>query len=164
MTTALSHTDNARDVLAAAQDHALRLGHDSITPEHLLLGIISVGDGVAAVALGRLGADLNDLSRDAEARAGRGTGERSGSDLPQSPETRAALELAVMEAHGLNHIYIGTEHLLLGLVSEGRNGGAQVLAARNITADRLRPEIVRLLESDRQSMITRRPDWLKRPQ
>lgn len=95
---------------------------------------------------------------------GRGRGAASGGDLPQAPGTRAALELAVMEAHGLNHIYIGTEHLLLGLVSEGRNGAARVLAARNITVDRLRPEVVRLLESDRQSMITKRPDWLKRPQ
>ena len=155
MTAIPSHTDNAREVLAAAEGHARRLGHESVTTEHLLLGIISVGEGVAAVALSRLGADLDELSRETEACAGPGFG--SGPDVPQAPGTRKALELAVTEAHALNHIYIGTEHLLLGLVSEGAGGGAQVLAARNITVERLRPEIVFLLETELQSTIMRRP-------
>ena len=112
-------TERARKVMSLAQEEAQRFNHNYIGTEHLLLGLVRETDGVAARVLANLGVDLNKVRSAVEFIVGRGDRIVLG-DIGLNPNAMKALELAVDEAHRLNHHYIGTEHLLLGLVREGR--------------------------------------------
>ena len=121
-------TDRARRVVVLAQDEARRLDHDYIGTEHLLLGLLHEGQGVAAQALDGLGVDLAEVRRRVEEIIGRGQHAPSG-HIPFTPRAKKVLELSLREALDLGHDYIGTEHILLGIVREGQGVAAQVLAA-----------------------------------
>ena len=120
-------TDRARRVVVLAQEEARMLNHDYIGTEHLLLALIREGQGVAAKALQSLGISLQAVRHQVEEIIGQGQGPKQG-HIPFTPRAKKVLELSLREAHQLGHDYIGTEHLLLGLVREGHGVAAQVLA------------------------------------
>ena len=126
-------TERARRVLTLAQEEAQRFNHNYIGTEHLLLGLVREGDGVAAKVLSNLGVDLNKVRSAVEFIIGRG--DRAGTgEIGLTPRAKKVIELAVDEARRLNHSYIGTEHLLLGLVREGEG-----IAARRAREPRREP-------------------------
>jgi ATP-dependent Clp protease ATP-binding subunit ClpC len=140
-------TDKARQAVVLAQEEARRLGHPEVGTEHLLLGLLAVtGDSAGTRTLTDLGIPLDDLRSEVEARIGRGEGAPSG-HLPFAPRNKKVLELSLREALQLGHNYIGTEHILLGLVREADSGAAQVLAGRGADLDRVRQEVVRQLSA-----------------
>ena len=118
-------TDRARAALDRARQEAAALGHNYLGTEHLLLGLVQ-GDGLAARALGRLGVETNRVRDKIVEIIGRDIGEAS-AGVPYTPRTKKVLDLAVREAARLRHNYVGTEHLLLGLVREGEGVAAQIL-------------------------------------
>jgi ATP-dependent Clp protease ATP-binding subunit ClpA len=137
-------TDRARRVVVLAQEEARMLEHDHIGTEHLLLALIHEGEGVAAKALRALDVDLDTLRREVEALVGRGQHAAKG-HIPFTPQAKKALELSLRESVQLGHDYIGTEHLLLGIVREGEGPAAQVLQQRGIELTTVRQEVIRLL-------------------
>ncbi len=137
-------TDRARRVVVLAQEEARMLEHNYIGTEHVLLGLIHEGEGVAAKALRALDVDLDTLRREVEALVGRGQHSHQG-HIPFTPQAKKALELALRESVHLGHDYIGTEHLLLGLVREGEGPAAQVLEQRGIELNTVRQEVIRQL-------------------
>jgi len=137
-------TDRARRVVVLAQDEARRLDHDYIGTEHLLLGLLHEGQGVAAQALDGLGVDLAEVRRRVEEIIGRGQHAPSG-HIPFTPRAKKVLELSLREALDLGHDYIGTEHILLGIVREGQGVAAQVLAAMGAGEDEIRAKMSELL-------------------
>jgi hypothetical protein len=151
-------TDRARRVVVMAQDEARALNHGYIGTEHILLGLVREGDGVAAKALGSLGISLETLRRQVEEIIGRGPQAPSG-HISFTPRGKKVLELALLEASELNHGYIGTEHILLGLVREGDGVAAQVLVGLGADADRVRQQVIQLLASYQAQRLSgpRRP-------
>jgi hypothetical protein len=138
-------TDKARQAVVLAQEETRRLGHPEVRTEHLLLGLLAVdGDSAATRALIGLGIPLDDLRREVTARIGRGEGTPSG-HLPFARQNKKVLELSLREALALGHNYIGTEHILLGLVREGESGAAQVLTGRGADLEAVRQEVARQL-------------------
>ena len=138
-------TDKARQAVVLAQDEARRLGHPEVGTEHLLLGLLAVtGDSAGTRTLTGLDIPLDDLRREVTERIGRGEGAPAG-HLPFAPRNKRVLELSLREALQLGHNYIGTEHLLLGLVREAESGAAQVLAGRGADLDAVRQEVIRQL-------------------
>ncbi len=111
-------TDRARTVVVLAQDEARRLDHNYIGTEHLLLGLIREGEGVAAKALESLGISLDSVRQQVEQIIGQGQQAPSG-HIPFTPRAKKVLELSLRESQQLGHNYIGTEHILLGLIREG---------------------------------------------
>ena len=137
-------TERARRVLTLAQEEAQRFNHNYIGTEHLLLGLVREGDGVAAKVLANLGIELNKVRSAVEFIIGRG--ERSTmSEIGLTPRAKKVIELAVDEARRLNHHYIGTEHLLLGLVREGEGIAAGVLESLGVNLESVRAETTRIL-------------------
>jgi len=120
-------TDRARRVVHLAKEEAWLLGHNYVGTEHILLGLLYEGDGVAAHALTSLGVSLDDVRARVEEIIGRGNGPTQ-PDIPFTPRSRKVLELSLREAMRLGHHYIGTEHILLGLLREGDGVGAQILS------------------------------------
>ena len=120
-------TERARRVLMLAQQEAIRLGHDYIGTEHLLLGLLHEGEGVASRALTSLNINLERIRRQVEETIGRGDG--TSRDISYTPRAKKVIELSVEEALRLGHQYVGTEHILLGLIREGEGVAAQVLTA-----------------------------------
>lgn len=146
-------TERARKALSLAQKEAHRLGHNYIGTEHLLLGLILEGEGVAARALRELGADLNQLRAAIEhsvTLAGRRSSSPTG-EVGLTPRAKKAVALAMEEARVLQHRYVGTEHVLLGIVREGEGIGGQVLASFGITIEPLRAQIMQILASLQRS-------------
>ncbi len=137
-------TDRARKVLALAQHEAGRLGHNYIGTEHLLLGLLAEGEGVAAKALGTLNINLDSVRAQVENTIGRGE-LQAGGELAYTPRAKKVIELSVEEAQSLGHNYIGTEHLLLGLVREGEGVAAQVLTGMGVDIDHTRQRVIELL-------------------
>ena len=137
-------TDRARRIVVLAQDEARMLNHNYIGTEHLLLGLIHEGEGVAAKALESLGISLEAVRQQVEGRIGRGQHSQSG-HIPFTPRAKRVLELSLREAQRLGHNYIGTEHILLGLIREGEGVGAQVLVTLGADLDRVREAVVQLL-------------------
>jgi ATP-dependent Clp protease ATP-binding subunit ClpA len=137
-------TDRARKVLSLAQDEAQRFNHNYIGTEHLLLGLAREGDGVAAKVLANLGVELNKVRSAVEFTVGRGDRPVRG-EIGMTPRAKKVMELAVDEARRLNHHYIGTEHLLLGLVREGEGIAAGVLESLGVSLERARGEVIRML-------------------
>jgi ATP-dependent Clp protease ATP-binding subunit ClpC len=137
-------------VVVLAQEEARMLDHNYIGTEHLLLGLIQEGEGVAAQALHALGISLEDARRDIEEAIGRGQGSTT-SHIPFTPRAKKVLELALREALQLGHNYIGTEHILLGLIREGEGVAAEVLQRRGAELARVRETVVELLPGSSES-------------
>jgi hypothetical protein len=137
-------TDRARRVVVLAQEEARLLDHNYIGTEHILLGLVHEGEGVAAQALTQLGVSLEAVRAEVEEVIGRG-GEQPGGHIPFTPRAKKVLELSLREALELGHNYIGTEHILLGLLREGEGIGAQVLIKLGAGRDQVRQVVVQLL-------------------
>jgi prophage maintenance system killer protein len=155
-------TDRARMVVVLAQDEARRLGHNYVGTEHLLLGLIGVGDGVAAKALEVMGVTGDAVRHRIEELISCGQGAPSG-HIPFAPRAkRAMLECALWEARQLGHNYIGTEHLLLGLLREGSGVAAEVLADLGAHHASVRGQLTRLLSGRRDDQPSPAPPELHR--
>jgi ATP-dependent Clp protease ATP-binding subunit ClpA len=141
-------TDRARRVLVLAADEARLLKHDYVGTEHLLLGLIGEEQGIAAKALESLGVSHQTVRGKVEEIIGTGFKEVSG-QLPFTPRARKVLELSLKEALELGHNYVGTEHLLLGLIREGEGVAATVLIETGLDHDQIREEVLRLLSGTR---------------
>ena len=137
-------TDRARQAVYLAQEEARLLGHDYVSTEHLLLALLCEGQGVAAKVLEALGISREQARGRVEEITGRGQGSRNG-HLPFTPPAKKALELSLREALALGHTYIGTEHVLLGLLAEGDGVGAQVLTGLGAGHARVREQVLDLL-------------------
>lgn len=137
-------TDRARHVLLLGQEEAHRLRHGCISTEHLLLGLLRDEGGVAAEVLASLGVTLADVRAEVERISGRGERVVSG-EVRLTPRAKRAIELAVDEARLFQHRFVGTEHLLLGLVREGDGIAARILNERGVTLQRAREEVTRVL-------------------
>jgi Clp amino terminal domain, pathogenicity island component len=137
-------TDRARRVVVLAQEEARLLNHNYIGTEHLLLGLIHEREGVAARALTGLGISLETIRVEVEQIIGRGQTAPTG-HIPFTPRSKKVLELSLREALQLGHNYIGTEHILLGLVREGEGVGAQVLVKLGGSLDRVRQQVIHVL-------------------
>jgi ATP-dependent Clp protease ATP-binding subunit ClpA len=137
-------TDRARRVVVLAQEEARLLNHNYIGTEHLLLGLAHEGQGVAAIALEQLGIRLEALRSRVKEIIGRGQSAPVG-HIPFTPRAKKVLELSLREALDLGHNYIGTEHILLGLVREGEGVAAQVLVKLGGDLSRVRQQVIQLL-------------------
>jgi ATP-dependent Clp protease ATP-binding subunit ClpC len=137
-------SDRARRVVVLAQEEARMLNHNYIGTEHILLGLIQEGEGVAAKALESMGISLEAVRDQVEEIIGRGSSAPTG-HIPFTPRAKKVLELSLREALQLGHNYIGTEHILLGLIREGEGVAAQVLTKLGADLDRVRNQVVQLL-------------------
>ena len=134
-------TDRARRVVVLAQEEARMLNHNYIGTEHILLGLIHEGEGVAAKALESLGIALEGVRQQVEEIIGQGQQAPSG-HIPFTPRAKKVLELSLREALQLGHNYIGTEHILLGLIREGEGVAAQVLVKLGADLNRVRQQVL----------------------
>ncbi|MGH7516805.1 MAG: ATP-dependent Clp protease ATP-binding subunit [Gemmatimonadales bacterium] len=142
-------TDRVRKVLQMAREEAARLHHEYVGTEHILLGLIREGEGVAAAVLQNLNVDLEEIQQKIEETVKKGkAAAAAGPDLPYTSRAKKVLELAMTEARELNHSYVGTEHLLLGLLREEKGIAAQVLTDAGVNLEQSRAETLRLLGSD----------------
>ena len=142
-------TDRVRKVLQMAREEAARLHHEYVGTEHILLGLIREGEGVAAAVLQNLNVDLDEISQRIEETVKKGkAAAATGPDLPYTSRAKKVLELAMAEARELNHSYVGTEHLLLGLLREEKGIAAQVLTDAGVSLEASRAETLRLLGSE----------------
>ncbi len=146
-------TDRVRKVLAMARDEAIRLQHDYVGTEHVLLGLIREREGVAAAVLVNLGADLGRIHRRVEEAVRKGKATIALGELPYTSRAKKVLEFALAEARELSHSYVGTEHLLLGLLREDKGIAAQVLNSMNVRLDKARAECLRVLGSEADSDV-----------
>ena len=137
-------TDRARRVVVLAQEEARLLNHNYIGTEHILLGLIHEGEGVAAKALESLSISLEGVRAQVEEIIGQGGSSPSG-HIPFTPRAKKVLELSLREALQLGHNYIGTEHILLGLIREGEGVAAQVLVKLGADLSRVRQQVIQLL-------------------
>jgi ATP-dependent Clp protease ATP-binding subunit ClpC len=142
-------TDRVRKVLQMAREEAARLHHEYVGTEHILLGLIREGEGVAAAVLTNLNVDLDDIQQKIEETVKKGkAAAAAGPDLPYTSRAKKVLELAMSEARELNHSYVGTEHLLLGLLREEKGIAAQVLTDAGVNLEQAKAETLRLLGSE----------------
>jgi ATP-dependent Clp protease ATP-binding subunit ClpC len=137
-------TDRARRVVVVAQEEARLLGHNYIGTEHILLGIVHEAEGIGARALTAMGVELASVRGLVEEIVGRGGTEPAG-HIPFTPRAKKALELSLRESMQLGHNYIGTEHILLGLLREGEGVAAQVLVRLGADLSRVRQGVVEFL-------------------
>ena len=140
-------SERARRVLSLAQEEAQRFNHNYIGTEHILLGLVRESEGVAARVLANLGTELSKIRSAVEFIIGRGERPSPG-EIGLTPRAKKVIELAVDEARRLNHHYIGTEHLLTGLMREGEGVAAGVLESLGVNLDRVRTETARILTQD----------------
>jgi ATP-dependent Clp protease ATP-binding subunit ClpA len=139
-------TERVRKVLSLSREEAARLHHEYVGTEHVLLGVLREGEGVAATVLQNVGIDMDALSARLDETVKRGNSANvTGPDLPYTSRAKKVLELAMSEARDLNHSYVGTEHLLLGLLREEKGIAAQVLVDAGLTLDVARSEVLRIL-------------------
>ncbi|MDH3215790.1 MAG: ATP-dependent Clp protease ATP-binding subunit [Candidatus Krumholzibacteria bacterium] len=138
-------TDRVRRVIYFARDEASRLQHDYIGTEHLLLGIVREGEGIAAKVLSKMDLDFEQIQQAVESMVKSSGGTLTIGEIPFTPRAKRVLELAIEEARLLGHNYVGTEHLLLGLIREGEGVAAQVLAELGVDRKRVREEVLKLL-------------------
>ena len=138
-------TDRARKVMGLARQEAQRLGHDYIGTEHVLLGLIQEGNGVASDVLKSLDIDLKKIRQEVEKLVSPGNTMVTMGQLPFTPHAKKVLELALEEASNLGHNYIGTEHLLLGLIREQEGIAAQALQNIKVRLEDVREEVLELL-------------------
>ncbi|MFH0935431.1 MAG: ATP-dependent Clp protease ATP-binding subunit [Candidatus Omnitrophota bacterium] len=140
-------TERARKVIILAKEEARRFNHDYIGTEHILLGLVREGEGVAATVLQKMGVSLENIRLEIEKLVQPGPTTQIIGDIPFTPRAKKALELAAEEARSLGHNYIGTEHLLLGLIREGEGIASQVLLNLNLDLNRVRNEVMEILGS-----------------
>ncbi|MBI3291227.1 MAG: ATP-dependent Clp protease ATP-binding subunit [Elusimicrobia bacterium] len=138
-------TERAQRVILIAQEEAKRLNHDYVGTEHILLGLIALGEGVAAQVLANLGVDLRRVRAEIEKIVGTGDNVMLLGEIPFTPRAKKVLELAVEEAQNMGHSHVGTEHLLLGLIREEEGVAAQVLENLGGRLDLVREEVISLL-------------------
>ena len=155
-------TDRARKVLSLAQEEAQRFNHNYIGTEHLLLGLVREGEGVAARVLENMNVELPKVRSAVEFIIGRGDRPVVG-EVGLTPRAKRVIELAIDEARRLEHNYIGTEHLLLGLVREGEGIAAGVLESLGVNLDKVRHEVIRVLSQSSSADPPRRPSAPARP-
>ena len=159
-------TDRARRVAVLAQEEARMLRHDYIGTEHILLGLIREGEGVAARALESLGISLEAVRQQVGGITGQGEQAPSG-HIPFTPRAKNVLELSLREALQFGHNYIGTEHILLGLIREGEGVAAQVLVKLGADPGRVRQQVIQLLKGSqgkcRAPRARSRPRQARRP-
>jgi ATP-dependent Clp protease ATP-binding subunit ClpC len=138
-------TDRARRVVVLAQEEARDLGHNYIGTEHILLGLLRESDGVAARALVSMGISLDVVRGQVKEIIGQGDPSELSGHIPFTPRAKKVLELSLREALQLGHNYIGTEHILLGLIREGEGVAAQVLVTLGADLNRVRQQVIHLL-------------------
>jgi ATP-dependent Clp protease ATP-binding subunit ClpC len=141
-------TDRVRKVLQLAREHASKHGHDWVTPEHILLGVLIEADGVAGALLANLEVDSDSLRFALESSMKDGKPSNTGPDLPYTGKAKKVLELAMSEARQLEHSYVGTEHLVLGVLCAKSSPAAKALYDVGVTLERAREEAVRLLGAE----------------
>ncbi len=139
-------TPRAQQVLALARKEADRFNHNYVGTEHILLGLIKLGQGVAVNVLNKLGLDLDTVRMQVEQQVGSGPETKMVGNIPYTPRVKKVLALAAKEAKALNHSYVGTEHILLGLLREGDGVAAQVLRNLDVNLDKARNEILKELD------------------
>ena len=139
-------TPRAQQVLALARKEADRFNHNFVGTEHLLLGLIKLGQGVAVNVLQRLGMDLDTVRMEVEKQVGTGPDQKQVGNIPYTPRVKKVLNLASKEAKALNHTYVGTEHILLGLLREGEGVAARVLKNLDVDIEQARQEILKELD------------------
>jgi len=144
--TVNNFTPRAQQALAFAREEADRFNHNFVGTEHLLLGLIRLGQGVAVIILQRLGVELETVRREIEKQVGTGPDQKMIGKIPYTPRVKKVLALAAKEAKALNHTYVGTEHLLLGLLREGDGVAARVLASLKVDVETTRREILKELD------------------
>lgn len=138
-------TDRVQRVIIIAQEEAKRLNHDYVGTEHILLGLVALGEGVAAKVLANLGVDLRRVRTEVEKLVGTGDNVMLLGEIPFTPRAKKVLELAVEEAQNFGHTYVGTEHLLLGLLREEEGIAARVLENLGVRINEVREEVASLL-------------------
>ena len=138
-------TERAQKVILLAQEEAKRLNHDYLGTEHILLGLVSLGEGVAATVLINLGVALKKVRKEVEKMVGTGDNVLLLGEVPFTPRAKKVLELAVEEARSMKHNYVGTEHLLLGLIREGEGIAARILENLGVSLEKVREEVISLL-------------------
>ncbi len=139
-------TPRAQQVLALARKEADRFNHNFVGTEHLLLGLIKLGQGVAVNVLQKLGLDLDTVRLEVEKQVGTGPDQKMVGNIPYTPRVKKVLSLAAREAKALNHTYVGTEHILLGLLREGDGVAARVLKNLDVDIEQARQEILKELD------------------
>ncbi|CAN2255550.1 ATP-dependent protease ATP-binding subunit ClpC [Bacillus vallismortis] len=139
-------TERAQKVLALAQEEALRLGHNNIGTEHILLGLVREGEGIAAKALEALGLGSDKIQKEVESLIGRG--QEMSQTIHYTPRAKKVIELSMDEARKLGHSYVGTEHILLGLIREGEGVAARVLNNLGVSLNKARQQVLQLLGSN----------------
>jgi ATP-dependent Clp protease ATP-binding subunit ClpA len=155
-------TDRARRVVVLAQEEAREMHHDYIGTEHLLLALLAEEDGIAARVMSGLGMRLVAVREEVTERVGTGAAPGNAKRIPFTPRAKKSLELSLREALAMNHNYIGTEHILLGVAREGEGAGAQILLAHGGDVDRLRADVLRMLHVDPARETGRRRRGLRR--
>ena len=138
-------TERARKVVILAKEEAKRFNHDYIGTEHLLLGLIREGEGVASAVLQNTGLSLDKIRLEIEKLVQPGPATVVSGDIPFTPRAKRVIELSMEAARSLGHNYIGTEHLLLGLLREGEGVAAQVLLSLGLDLNKVRSEVLELL-------------------
>ena len=158
-------TERVRKVLAISREEAVWLQHEYVGTEHILLGLVREGEGLAATVLQNLSVELDEIQQRImeTVKAGR-AGRITGPDLPYTSRAKKVLELAMSEARELNHSYVGTEHLLLGLVREEKGIAAQVLIAAGVNLAAARAETLRILGTELPLAGTTPPQGVSLPQ
>jgi len=141
-----NYTPRAQQVLRLARKEADRFNHNFVGTEHLLLGLIKLGQGVAVNVLQRMGLDLETVRLEVEKQVGTGPDQKVLGDIPFTPRVKKVLDLAQKEAKALNHPYVGTEHILLGLLREGDGVAARVLKNLDVDLEQARQEVLRELD------------------
>ena len=144
-------TDRAKKVMTLARQEATRFNHEYIGTEHILLGLVQEGSGVAATVLRNLGVDLDKIRQEVENMVKQGPPTTTMGQLPFTPRAKKVLELSMEEASSLGHNYVGTEHLLLGLIRENEGIAAQVLMNLGVKLDSVREEVLEFLGADPSS-------------
>ncbi|MCK0473290.1 ATP-dependent protease ATP-binding subunit ClpC [Halalkalibacter sp. APA_J-10(15)] len=139
-------TERAQKVLALAQEEAVRLGHNNIGTEHILLGLIREGEGIAAKALQALGLGSEKIQKEVESLIGKG--QEGSKTIHYTPRAKKVIELSMDEARKLGHSYVGTEHILLGLIREGEGVAARVLNNLGVSLNKARQQVLQLLGSN----------------
>ncbi len=139
-------TPRAQQVLALARKEADRFNHNFVGTEHLLLGLIKLGQGVAVNVLQKMGLDLETVRLEVEKQVGTGPDQKVLGNIPYTPRVKKVLSLAAKEAKALNHTYVGTEHILLGLLREGDGVAARVLKSLDVDIEQTRQEILKELD------------------
>ena len=142
-------TERAQKVLALAQEEAIRIGHNNIGTEHILLGLVREGEGIAAKALFGLGLGAEKIQQEVENLIGKG--QESTQTIHYTPRAKKVIELSMDEARKLGHSYVGTEHILLGLIREGEGVAARVLNNLGVSLNKARQQVLQLLGSNESS-------------